>query len=144
MGSPLFGGYIPVETWSDCLWCHGSYIGWYKDPEELNSCHTVARQYSVYPLSWLWYSTLKSAKGLSSSGCSICVQCGGKQHTSTFLAFMYSMKPRLKWALCISSRTITLASPTRIFFSIGYLTKCSPYSWNNLPLMYLLWLALTI
>ena len=44
----------------------------------------------------LWYSALNKAKGVSSNSWRMCVQCGGKQHTSTFLDFIYSMKPKLK------------------------------------------------
>ena len=67
----------------------------------------------------------------------MCVQCGRKQHTSTFFVFMYSMNPKLKRCdLCMSSSNRTLLFPAKIFFSIKNRTKCSPNSWNSLPLIY--------
>ena len=85
----------------------------------------------------LWYSALNKANGVSSNGWRMCVQCGGKQHTLTFLNFMYSMNPKLKRCnLCMSSSNRTLLFPAKIFFSVKNQTKCSPNSWNSLSLIY--------
>ena len=63
----------------------------------------------------LWYSALNKAKGISSNGWRMCVQCGGKQHTSTFFDFMYSMNPKLKRCdLCMSSSNRALLFPAKI------------------------------
>ena len=77
----------------------------------------------------LWYSALNKAKGILSNGWRMCVQCGGKQHTSTFFDFMYSMNPKLKRCdLCMSSSNRTLLYPAKIFFSVKNRMKCSPNS----------------
>ena len=85
----------------------------------------------------LWYSALNKAKGILSNGWRMCVQCGGKQHTSTFFDFMYSMNPKLKRCdLCMSSSNRTLLFPAKIFFSVKNGMKFDPNSWNSLPLIY--------
>ena len=82
------------------------------------------------------YTSLNKVKGTSCNGYRMCVQCGGKQHTSTLCPTYILLRP--DWTggpLCILSRRRTLLSPKSIFFSVINHMKCSPYSWNKFTLI---------
>ena len=119
--TPSFGGYTPVFL-NPGLITSGVIAAVYAG--------TSTRKNVTLDILWphmslftcincLWYSALNKAKGVSSNGWRMCVQCGGKQQTSTFFDFIYSMKPKLKRCdLCMSSSNRTLLFPAKIFFSV--------------------------
>ena len=126
-----------LESRSYSFWCHCCCVCWYKNSKKVTLDILWPDRSLFTCINCLWYSALNKANGVSSNSWRMCVQCGGKQHTSTFFDFMYSMNPKLKRCnLCMSSSNRTLLFLAKIFFSVKNRTKCSPNSWNSLPLIY--------
>ena len=129
--TPSFGGYTPVFLNPDLI-ASGVIAPVYAgtSTQKNVTLDILWPHMSLFTrINCLWYSALNKAKGVLSNGCRMYVQCGGKQHTSTFFDVMYSMNPKLKRCdLCMSSSNRTLLFPAKIFFSVKNRTKCSPNS----------------
>ena len=129
--TPSFGGYAPVFLNPDLI-TSGVIAAVYagtRTQKNVTLDILWPHMSLLTCINCLWYSALNKVKEVSSNGWRMCVQCGGKQHTSIFFDFIYSMKPKLKRCdLCMSSSNRTLLFPAKIFFSVKNRTKCSPNS----------------
>ena len=85
--TPSFGGYTPVFLNQDLI-ASGVIAAVYAgtSTQKNVTMDILWPHVSLFTcINCLWYSALNKAKGVSSNKWRMCVQCGGKQHTSTFL-----------------------------------------------------------